>query len=223
MPQAGQPTTCNHKFCLCVTGTGKLFFLAKLAKAGNSMPLQIVRWCPAASPRSAASSGLALLTGLAFYQEFAAFSKVEELEALRQIPRLEQWPGVQDVPESRVLKAFYTFAELEALKLALQMVGISHTYLISIYKNKFVAENLSKLRIGRAGEGQIEEDISTQLVFEGGIMVSKKLRGTLKDFGNNIDIWAEGFYNYMIANCVLYSTTFPNLLYSMLRFYNKDC
>jgi hypothetical protein len=125
------------------------------------------------------------------------------------------------VPQARAEDTESKITSPEVLRLVLQIVGISHTYLISIHKNKFVAENLSKLRIGRAGEGQIEENTSTQLVFEGGIMLSKKLWGTLKDFGNNIDIWAEGFYNYIIANCVLYSTTFPNLLYSMLRFYNK--
>lgn len=125
------------------------------------------------------------------------------------------------VPQARAEDTEGETASPEILKLASQMVGISHTHLISIHKNKFVAENLSKLRIGRVGEGSSEEDSSTQLVFEGGIMVSKKLRGTLKDFGHNIDIWSEGFHNYMIANCVLYSTTFPNLLHGMLRFYNK--
>ena len=42
------------------------------------------------------------------------FREAEELEALQQIPCLEQWPSRLDVAEGSVLKAFYTFAELEA-------------------------------------------------------------------------------------------------------------
>jgi hypothetical protein len=36
-----------------------------------------------------------------------------------------------------------------------------------------------------------------------------------------INIWSEGFHNYMIANYSLYKATCPELMYSMICFYVK--
>jgi hypothetical protein len=47
------------------------------------------------------------------------------------------------------------------------------------------------------------------------------MKGSMKDFGSTINIWSEGFHNYMIANHSLYKVTFPELIYGMICYYVK--
>jgi hypothetical protein len=95
-------------------------------------------------------------------------------------------------------------------------LGIALTHLVAIYKNKFLAENLSKLRRGRR-----EEDTTGQITFLNGILITTRVKGSVKDFGSIINIWSEDFHNYMIANYSFYKVTFPELMYSMTCFYIK--
>jgi hypothetical protein len=94
--------------------------------------------------------------------------------------------------------------------------AIAFTHLVAIYKNKFLAENLLKLRKGRR-----KKDITGQITFLNGILITTRVKGSIKDFGFTINIWSEGFHNYMIANHSLYKMTFLELMYSMICFYIK--
>jgi hypothetical protein len=104
----------------------------------------------------------------------------------------------------------------EVKSLTSVLPGIASAHLVAIHKNKFLAENLSKLRRGRR-----EEDTTGQITFKNGILTTTRVKGSMKDFGNTINIWSEGFHNYMIANHSLYKVTFPELMYSMTCFYIK--
>ena len=94
--------------------------------------------------------------------------------------------------------------------------GIAATHLVAIHKNKFLAENLSKLRRGRR-----EEDTTGQITFLNGTLSTTRVKGSMKDFGSTISIWSEGFHNYMIASHSLYKVTFPDLIYGMICYYIK--
>jgi hypothetical protein len=104
----------------------------------------------------------------------------------------------------------------EVKSLTAVLPGIASTHLVAIHKNKFLAENLSKLRSGRR-----EEDTTGQITFKNGTLTTTRVKGSMKDFGNTISIWSEGFHNYMIANHSLYKVTFPELMYGMTCFYVK--
>ena len=104
----------------------------------------------------------------------------------------------------------------EVKSLTAVLPGIAPTHLVAIHKNKFLAENLSKLRRGRR-----EEDTTGQITFLNGILTTTRVKGSMKDFGSTINIWSEGFHNYIIANHSLYKVTFPELMYSMICFYIK--
>jgi hypothetical protein len=104
----------------------------------------------------------------------------------------------------------------EVKSLTAVLPGIASTHLVAIHKNKFLAENLSKLRRGRR-----EEDTTGQITFLNGTLTTTRVKGSMKDFGSTINIWSEGFHNYMIANHSLYKATFPELMYSMTCYYIK--
>jgi hypothetical protein len=104
----------------------------------------------------------------------------------------------------------------EVKSLTTVLPGIASTHLVAIHKNKFLAENLSKLRRGRR-----EEDTTGQITFLNGTLTTTRVKGSMKDFGSTINIWSEGFHNYMIANHSLYKVTFPELMYGMTCFYIK--
>jgi hypothetical protein len=104
----------------------------------------------------------------------------------------------------------------EVKSLTAVLPGIASTHLVAIHKNKFLAENLSKLRRGRR-----EEDTTGQITFLNGALTTTRVKGSMKDFGSTINIWSEGFHNYMIANHSLYKATFPELMYGMTCFYIK--
>jgi hypothetical protein len=104
----------------------------------------------------------------------------------------------------------------EVKSLTTVLPGIAAPHLVAIHKNKFLAENLSKLRRGRR-----EEDTTGQITFLNGTLTTTRVKGSMKDFGSTINIWSEGFHNYMIANHSLYKVTFPELMYSMTCYYVK--
>jgi hypothetical protein len=104
----------------------------------------------------------------------------------------------------------------EVKSLTAVLPGIASTHLVAIHKNRFLAENLSKLRRGRR-----EEDTTGQIMFLNGTLSTTRVKGSMKDFGPTINIWSEGFHNYLIANHSLYKGTFPELMYGMICFYIK--
>lgn len=127
-----------------------------------------------------------------------------QLAAMRAPPQ-QPIPQLQDAEGE-------TAPEVKSLMAVLP--GIAATHLVAIHKNKFLAENLSKLRRGRR-----EDDTTGQITFQNGILTTTRVKGSMKDFGSTINIWSEGFHNYMIANHSLYKTTFPELMYGMTCFY----
>jgi len=104
----------------------------------------------------------------------------------------------------------------EVKSLTAVLPEIAPTHLVAIHKNKFLAENLSKLRRGRR-----EEDTTGQITFLNGILTTTRVKGSIKDFGSTINIWSERFHNYMIASYSFYRVIFPELMYSMICFYIK--
>ena len=104
----------------------------------------------------------------------------------------------------------------EVKSLTAVLPGIATSHLVAIYKNRFLAENLSKLRRGRR-----EEDTTGQITFVNGTLTTTRMKGSMKDFGSTINIWSEGFHNYMIANHSLFKVTFPELIYGMICYYVK--
>jgi hypothetical protein len=104
----------------------------------------------------------------------------------------------------------------EVKSLTVILPGIAPTHLVAIHKNKFLAEHLSKLQRGRR-----KEDKTGQITFKNGTLTTSRVKGSMKGFGNTINIWSEVFHNYMIANHSLYKVTFPELVYSMTCFYIK--
>lgn len=140
--------------------------------------------------------------------------KAEQEEALFQAQLLAlrapaQQPAIQ--PQDTEGE---TTPEVKSLTTVLP--GIASTHLVAIHKNKFLAENLSKLRRGRR-----DDEATGQITFLNGILTTTRVKGSMKDFGSTIGIWSEGFHNYMIANHSLYKVTFPELLYGMICFYIK--
>jgi hypothetical protein len=67
--------------------------------------------------------------------------------------------------------------------LAVVLPGIALTHLVAIHKNKFLAENLSKLRKKRR-----KKDTTGQITFLNGILITTKIKGSVKDFGSTINI-----------------------------------
>jgi hypothetical protein len=69
----------------------------------------------------------------------------------------------------------------EVKSLAAVLPGIGPTHLVAIHQNKFLAENLSKLRRGRR-----EEDTTGQITFKNGTLTTTRVKGSMKDFGNTM-------------------------------------
>lgn len=52
-------------------------------------------------------------------------------------------------------------------------------------------------------------------------MKIKKVTGTLRDFGNTIDIWSDGFLNYPMELVDFFGVASPSLFRSLLMFHYK--
>jgi hypothetical protein len=147
-------------------------------------------------------------------QETRLNRKAEQKELLFQAQFVAlRIPAQQPATQLQDAKSEIT-PEIKSLTAVLP--GIAFTHLVAIHKNKFLAENLSKLRRGRR-----EENITGQITFLNGILTTMKVKSSMKDFGSTINIWSEDFHLYIIANHSLYKVTFPELMYSITCFYIK--
>ncbi|KAA6408562.1 MAG: hypothetical protein FRX48_07644 [Lasallia pustulata] len=83
---------------------------------------------------------------------------------------------------------------LEARKVTAIYLGLPRKEIAAIYKGKFIPENLYKLRMLY---GRDNKDWTTQFTIGlSGDLQFKRIKGTLKDFGNTTAIWSTGFLNY---------------------------
>lgn len=76
--------------------------------------------------------------------------------------------------------------------------GIRRTYLIAITKNKFPAENLCKLIPGSSDNG----GTTTEII--GGKVITRRVKESVKSYGQDMSIWTAGFLKYICALSILH-------------------
>lgn len=96
--------------------------------------------------------------------------------------------------------------------------GLPKADMTRIHENPFKPENLYKFRHLK---GREDKDRDENITFEHGQMKIKNVTGTLRDFGNTIDIWSDGFLNYSMVLVDFFGVTFPSLFRLLLMFYSK--
>ena len=108
---------------------------------------------------------------------------------------------------------------LEARKVAAHYPGLPRKEIAAIYKGKFIPENLYKLRMLY---GRDDKDRTTQFTIGlDGDLQFKRIKGTLKDFGNTTAIWSTGFLNYCSIMVDLFGITFPTLHQKLLAYHQQ--
>lgn len=104
------------------------------------------------------------------------------------------------------------------LSVAGRYPGLPKAEMARIYENRFKPENLYKFRHLK---GREDKDRDENITFENGQIKIKKVTGTLRDFGNTIDIWSDGFLNYSMVLVDFFGVAFPSLFRSLLLFHSK--
>ena len=89
-----------------------------------------------------------------------------------------------------------------------------------IYENRFNPENLYKFCHLKGHE---DKDRDENITFEYSQMIIKKVTSTLRDFGNTIDIWLDGFLNYSMVMVNFFGIAFPSLFRALLTYHSKIC
>ena len=106
------------------------------------------------------------------------------------------------------------------LSVAGRYPGLPKAEIARIHENRFKPENLYKFRHLK---GREDKDRDENITFEHGQMKIKKVMGTLRDFGNTIEIWSDGFLNYAMVMVDFFGVAFPSLFRSLLMFHSKVC
>lgn len=96
--------------------------------------------------------------------------------------------------------------------------GLPKAEIARIYENRFKPENLYKFRHLK---GREDKDRDENITFEHGQMKIKKVTGTLRDFGNTIEIWSDGFLNYSMVMVDFFGVAFPSLFRALLTYHSK--
>ena len=104
------------------------------------------------------------------------------------------------------------------LSVAGRYPGLPKAEIARIHENRFKPENLYKFRHLK---GREDKDRDENITFEHGQMKIKKVMGTLRDFGNTIEIWSDGFLNYAMVMVDFFGVAFPSLFRSLLMFHSK--
>lgn len=108
---------------------------------------------------------------------------------------------------------------LEARKVTAIYLGLPRKEIAAIYKGKFIPENLYKLRMLY---GRDNKDWTTQFTIGlSGDLQFKRIKGTLKDFGNTTAIWSTGFLNYSGIMLELFNSAFPTLHRKLLTYHQQ--
>lgn len=100
---------------------------------------------------------------------------------------------------------------LAILSIAGRYPGLPKAEIARIHENRFKPENLYKFR---HLNGREDKDRDENITFEHGQMKIKKVTVTLRDFGNTIDIWSDGFLNYSMVLVDFFGVAFPSLFQS---------
>ena len=96
--------------------------------------------------------------------------------------------------------------------------GLPQAEIARIYENRFKLENLYKFRHLK---GREDKDRDENITFEHGQMKIKKVTGTLRDFGNTIEIWSDAFLNYAMVMVDFFGVAFPSLFRVLLTYHSK--
>lgn len=86
--------------------------------------------------------------------------------------------------------------------------GLFKAKIAQIYKNRFKSENLYKFCHFK---GRKDQDKDENMTFEHGQMIIKKIIGTLRNFGNSINIWSDSYLNNSIIMVDFFGVVFPSL------------
>ncbi|MCJ1349918.1 hypothetical protein MMC31_008161 [Peltigera leucophlebia] len=104
------------------------------------------------------------------------------------------------------------------LSVAGRYPGLPKAEIARSHENRFKPENLYKFRHLKGLE---DKDRDENITFEHGQMKIKKVTGTLRDFGNSIEIWSDGFLIYAMVMVDFFGVAFPSLFRSLLMFHSK--
>jgi hypothetical protein len=151
-------------------------------------------------------------------RELAIQIQEAELERIRSetIRNRGGTPG-SDTVQGEKAPFFIAHPEVQAAKF--RFPGINLVQLDRIYKGSFDPSNLSKIR--RLG-GPIDDSQANTISIEDGQIRSEPAKGKSKDFGNNSDIWREGFLNYFAAILFFFNGSItPALGPAILGFYQR--
>lgn len=108
---------------------------------------------------------------------------------------------------------------LEARRVATAYPGLPRKEIAAIFRGKFIPENLYKLRLLY---GRDDIDRTTRFTIgPSGDLQFKRIKGTLKDFGNNAAIWSQGFINYTSIMVDLFGITVPLLHQKLLAYHQQ--
>ena len=99
------------------------------------------------------------------------------------------------------------------------VLGIPTAQIVLVTKNKFIAENLYRLRIQH--DRSYTDAAGTVTLGAGGKFQVKKAKGQLKDFRTDTRIWSKGFLNYAKIISLLFGATHASMPAALILFYNR--
>lgn len=94
-------------------------------------------------------------------------------------------------------------------------LGIPAEYIRKIFNGTFKPIMLSKLVLNSPNSFDMEQDI---IRVEDGQMVAGPAQPSMKSFGSTIQIWLQGFENYLTILCQIHGAKEPGLLPAMMIF-----
>ena len=114
-----------------------------------------------------------------------------------------------------------TIGELpqEARKVAAAYPGLPRKEIAAIFRGKFIPENLYKLRL-LYGRDDIDRTTRFTIGLNGDLQF-KRIKGTLKDFGNTPGIWSQGFLNYISIMVDLFGMKVPELHQKLIAYHQR--
>ncbi|MCJ1359213.1 MAG: hypothetical protein MMC33_009213 [Icmadophila ericetorum] len=106
----------------------------------------------------------------------------------------------------------------EALAAALLRPDLPRTEIGKIFLNTFNPKSLYKLSAhSRFKDNERDQNV----VVDGDAVRVIKTSGTYKDFGNNPDVWSEGFLNYTHILCHFHAAKNIKLIGALIQFHNR--
>ncbi|KAF2177476.1 hypothetical protein K469DRAFT_719816 [Zopfia rhizophila CBS 207.26] len=135
----------------------------------------------------------------------------EEIRALRRTNN--STPGTNEGDDKPIGERF----SLQVLEVVQQVPGISPKDIHLILQHKFEAENLTRLRNDFGAKAR-EDSQTAEFDQATRQLTVKRVRGSIKYFGDNTLIWIECFTNYTRIIGLLFNAEHPLVLPAMLHF-----